>query len=83
MPKACLASKWAGLLPLQPTQAKSTQRKLWVVAIELQTRAATDKGGEDKSLKALTSDKESLSSVKSCMDISLNGQKMTTFCNFY
>ena len=49
MPKACFASKWGGLLPLQPTCEKSTHLKEWDMAIELKTSAATDDGGGDRS----------------------------------
>ena len=35
MLKACLASKWVGLLPLRPTCEKSTHLKEWDMATEL------------------------------------------------
>ena len=49
MLKACLASKWVGLLPLRPTCEKSTHLKEWDMATELQTSAATDDGGGGRS----------------------------------
>ena len=49
MPNACLASKWAGLLPLRPIYENSTHLKEWDMATELQTSAATDDGGGDRS----------------------------------
>ena len=49
MPKACFASKWAGLLPLRPTCEKSTHLKEWYMATELKNSVVTDDGGGDKS----------------------------------
>ena len=49
MLKTCFASKWTGLLPLQPTCEKSKHLKEWDMATELKTSAATDDGGGDRS----------------------------------
>lgn len=65
MPKACLARRWAGLLPLRPTKEKSTERKVCEVAKEQYARAATEDGGADKSIRAFIRVYESLSRVNS------------------
>ena len=52
-------------MPLRPTKEKSTERKVHEVAKEQYTRAATEDGGADKSIREFIRVYESLSRVNS------------------